>query len=140
MQVINHKIFQNPEIVSIKIYSKFKKVSLGIDCFFYSLSVLCLRILGVQNTFYESTLLSTAKCLNYYKKCNWVSNYNKALQISFCALGVDRFSDDIKEMIGHRPGRYWRLCWKFVSPCFLLVSPTEAKHKNIRKACMVVKL
>lgn len=25
-------------------------------------------------------------------------------------------------MIGHRPGRYWRLCWKFVSPCFLLVS------------------
>uniref|UniRef100_A0A8C8E389 Transporter n=1 Tax=Oryzias sinensis TaxID=183150 RepID=A0A8C8E389_9TELE len=34
--------------------------------------------------------------------------------------GVDRFSDDIKEMIGHRPGRYWRLCWKFVSPCFLL--------------------
>uniref|UniRef100_A0A8C6L4Z6 Transporter n=1 Tax=Nothobranchius furzeri TaxID=105023 RepID=A0A8C6L4Z6_NOTFU len=34
--------------------------------------------------------------------------------------GVDRFSDDIKEMIGQRPGRYWRLCWKFVSPCFLL--------------------
>uniref|UniRef100_A0A8C8A2G1 Transporter n=1 Tax=Oryzias sinensis TaxID=183150 RepID=A0A8C8A2G1_9TELE len=26
----------------------------------------------------------------------------------------------ISEMIGHRPGRYWRLCWKFVSPCFLL--------------------
>uniref|UniRef100_A0A8C5ENW8 Transporter n=1 Tax=Gouania willdenowi TaxID=441366 RepID=A0A8C5ENW8_GOUWI len=35
--------------------------------------------------------------------------------------GVDRFSDDIEEMIGHRPSRYWRLCWKFVSPCFLLV-------------------
>ncbi|KAK1895650.1 Sodium-dependent dopamine transporter [Dissostichus eleginoides] len=34
--------------------------------------------------------------------------------------GVDRFSDDIEEMIGHRPGPYWRLCWKFVSPCFLL--------------------
>uniref|UniRef100_A0A3B4Y9J9 Transporter n=1 Tax=Seriola lalandi dorsalis TaxID=1841481 RepID=A0A3B4Y9J9_SERLL len=34
--------------------------------------------------------------------------------------GVDRFSDDIEEMIGQRPGRYWRLCWKFVSPCFLL--------------------
>lgn len=25
-------------------------------------------------------------------------------------------------MIGQRPGKYWRLCWKFVSPCFLLVS------------------
>ncbi|KAG7229375.1 hypothetical protein INR49_012766 [Caranx melampygus] len=35
--------------------------------------------------------------------------------------GVDRFSDDIEEMIGQRPGMYWRLCWKFVSPCFLLV-------------------
>uniref|UniRef100_A0A6Q2XF81 Transporter n=1 Tax=Esox lucius TaxID=8010 RepID=A0A6Q2XF81_ESOLU len=34
--------------------------------------------------------------------------------------GVDRFSDDIEEMIGQRPGLYWRLCWKFVSPCFLL--------------------
>lgn len=39
-----------------------------------------------------------------------------------CVSGVDRFSDDIEEMIGQRPGRYWRLCWKFVSPCFLLVS------------------
>ncbi|KAI1894087.1 hypothetical protein AGOR_G00112220 [Albula goreensis] len=34
--------------------------------------------------------------------------------------GVDRFSDDIQEMIGQRPGLYWRICWKFVSPCFLL--------------------
>jgi len=41
-------------------------------------------------------------------------------------VGVDRFSDDIEEMIGQRPGLYWRLCWKFVSPCFLLV--LGAKH------------
>nr|XP_020832385.1 sodium-dependent dopamine transporter isoform X1 [Phascolarctos cinereus] len=34
--------------------------------------------------------------------------------------GVGQFSDDIKQMIGRRPGLYWRLCWKFVSPCFLL--------------------
>jgi len=35
--------------------------------------------------------------------------------------GVDRFADDIASMIGHRPGIYWRICWKFIAPCFLLV-------------------
>ncbi|CAN0073158.1 sodium-dependent noradrenaline transporter-like isoform X1 [Lampetra fluviatilis] len=34
--------------------------------------------------------------------------------------GVDRFSEDIEQMMGFKPGLYWRLCWKFVSPCFLL--------------------
>ncbi|CAK6444227.1 unnamed protein product [Pipistrellus nathusii] len=34
--------------------------------------------------------------------------------------GVRQFSDDIKQMTGQRPSLYWRLCWKFVSPCFLL--------------------
>ncbi|KAH0619648.1 hypothetical protein JD844_000485 [Phrynosoma platyrhinos] len=34
--------------------------------------------------------------------------------------GVDRFSDDIQKMMGFKPGLYWRLCWKFVSPAFLL--------------------
>uniref|UniRef100_A0A673N3S9 Transporter n=1 Tax=Sinocyclocheilus rhinocerous TaxID=307959 RepID=A0A673N3S9_9TELE len=35
--------------------------------------------------------------------------------------GVDRFSEDIERMMGFKPGIYWRLCWKFVSPAFLLV-------------------
>uniref|UniRef100_A0A6Q2ZPU9 Transporter n=1 Tax=Esox lucius TaxID=8010 RepID=A0A6Q2ZPU9_ESOLU len=35
--------------------------------------------------------------------------------------GVDRFSEDIERMMGFKPGLYWRLCWKFVSPTFLLV-------------------
>lgn len=59
-------------------------------------------------------------------------------------LGVDRFSDDIKEMIGQRPGRYWRLCWKFVSPCFLLVSVDRNskrtqtwKHAHTNKSTLV---
>uniref|UniRef100_A0A8D2E2W2 Transporter n=1 Tax=Sciurus vulgaris TaxID=55149 RepID=A0A8D2E2W2_SCIVU len=34
--------------------------------------------------------------------------------------GVDRFSDDIQQMMGFKPGLYWRLCWKFFSPAFLL--------------------
>ncbi|XP_031432787.2 sodium-dependent dopamine transporter [Clupea harengus] len=43
----------------------------------------------------------------------------EAIGISWI-YGVDRFSDDIQEMIGQRPGLYWRMCWKYVSPCFLL--------------------
>lgn len=35
--------------------------------------------------------------------------------------GVRQFSEDIKQMTGRRPSLYWRVCWKFVSPCFLLV-------------------
>ncbi|XP_033034618.1 sodium-dependent dopamine transporter [Trachypithecus francoisi] len=34
--------------------------------------------------------------------------------------GVGQFSDDIQQMTGQRPNLYWRLCWKLVSPCFLL--------------------
>uniref|UniRef100_UPI0034E057A0 Sodium-dependent dopamine transporter n=1 Tax=Homo sapiens TaxID=9606 RepID=UPI0034E057A0 len=34
--------------------------------------------------------------------------------------GVGQFSDDIQQMTGQRPSLYWRLCWKLVSPCFLL--------------------
>uniref|UniRef100_UPI00358F3C41 sodium-dependent noradrenaline transporter-like n=1 Tax=Myxine glutinosa TaxID=7769 RepID=UPI00358F3C41 len=34
--------------------------------------------------------------------------------------GVDRFSDDIEKMMGFRPGLYWRVCWKILSPCCLL--------------------
>lgn len=34
--------------------------------------------------------------------------------------GVDRFSEDIERMMGFKPGLYWRICWKYVSPVFLL--------------------
>lgn len=43
-----------------------------------------------------------------------------------CA-GVDRFSNDIHQMMGFKPGLYWRLCWKFVSPAFLLVRSVGAR-------------
>ncbi|XP_034256054.1 sodium-dependent serotonin transporter isoform X2 [Thrips palmi] len=35
--------------------------------------------------------------------------------------GVDRFSRDIEKMLGFRPGIFWRCCWTFISPVFLLV-------------------
>ena len=42
--------------------------------------------------------------------------------------GVDRFADDIASMIGFRPGVYWRICWKFIAPCFLLVIAAACCH------------
>lgn len=34
--------------------------------------------------------------------------------------GTKRFCNDIRDMIGFRPGLYWRVCWRFVAPLFLL--------------------
>jgi hypothetical protein len=37
-------------------------------------------------------------------------------------LGLERFSEDVQAMLGTKPGMYWRICWKFVSPSFIIVS------------------
>ncbi|XP_063218366.1 sodium-dependent noradrenaline transporter-like isoform X2 [Bacillus rossius redtenbacheri] len=34
--------------------------------------------------------------------------------------GLERFSQDVKDMLGSKPGLYWRVCWKFVSPSFII--------------------
>lgn len=34
--------------------------------------------------------------------------------------GAERFSDDLEFMLGFRPGIYWRICWKFISPVVLI--------------------
>ena len=35
--------------------------------------------------------------------------------------GLDQFLRDAKLMLGFTPGIYWRICWKFISPVFLMV-------------------
>ncbi|XP_021941759.1 sodium-dependent dopamine transporter [Zootermopsis nevadensis] len=34
--------------------------------------------------------------------------------------GTQRFCDDIRDMIGFSPGLYWRVCWRFLAPAFLM--------------------
>lgn len=34
--------------------------------------------------------------------------------------GIEKFCDDIESMIGFRPNLFWRTCWKYVSPVFLV--------------------
>jgi hypothetical protein len=64
-----------------------------------------------------------------HKENSYLIQINKGRQPHTCSnniivyvIGVDQFCTDIHQMTGHRPGLYWRLCWKFISPTFLLVT------------------
>ena len=37
-------------------------------------------------------------------------------------LGVDKWNEMVKEMIGYYPFIWWRLCWKYVTPFVTFVS------------------
>ncbi|KAH1006547.1 hypothetical protein HUJ05_007272 [Dendroctonus ponderosae] len=34
--------------------------------------------------------------------------------------GLDRLTQDVEAMLGMKPGIYWRVCWKFISPSFIV--------------------
>ncbi|EAT37969.1 AAEL010106-PA [Aedes aegypti] len=56
----------------------------------------------------------------------YAAGYSILIAVLFEAIavswiyGTKRFCDDIRDMIGFAPGIYWRVCWKFVAPLFLL--------------------
>jgi hypothetical protein len=50
-----------------------------------------------------------------------IISIEKKIFFSSIYLGVNRFSMDIKAMIGSRPSLFWRVIWYLVSPMFLLV-------------------
>ncbi|KAG8230301.1 hypothetical protein J437_LFUL008492 [Ladona fulva] len=62
---------------------------------------------------------------------NFLNIYGPGLAILFVVFveaagvcwvyGVERFSNDIQSMLGHRPGIFWRVCWNYISPIFILV-------------------
>ncbi|KAG4066627.1 hypothetical protein HA402_007263 [Bradysia odoriphaga] len=62
---------------------------------------------------------------------NFLNVYGPGLAILFVVFveaagvfwfyGVSNFSKDIEEMIGHKPGIFWRVCWTYISPIFLLI-------------------
>ncbi|KAI4818444.1 hypothetical protein KUCAC02_011785 [Chaenocephalus aceratus] len=35
--------------------------------------------------------------------------------------GIDRFNEDLKFMVGHKPNIFWQISWRFVSPLVVLV-------------------
>lgn len=62
---------------------------------------------------------------------NFLNVYGPGLAILFVVFveaagvfwfyGVDNFSTDVESMLGQRPGLFWRICWMYISPVFLLV-------------------
>ncbi|XP_073848673.1 serotonin transporter [Musca autumnalis] len=61
---------------------------------------------------------------------NFLNVYGPGLAILFVVFveaagvfwfyGVERFSSDVEMMLGKKPGLFWRICWTYISPVFLL--------------------
>lgn len=64
----------------------------------------------------------------FYGKASFIykvtSNLGSSILIwvKIAIIGLERFTGDVELMLGHRPGLYWRICWKFISPSFIIVS------------------
>lgn len=56
----------------------------------------------------------------------YAAGYSILIAVLFEAIavswiyGTKRFCNDIRDMIGFTPGLYWRVCWRFLAPIFLL--------------------
>uniref|UniRef100_A0A147BMK7 Transporter n=1 Tax=Ixodes ricinus TaxID=34613 RepID=A0A147BMK7_IXORI len=79
----------------------------------------------------------------------WFDTYSAGISLLCSALfesigiawfyGLDRFCGNIHEMLGFRPGIFWRLCWKFITPTFLvavilsgIVNQAPVEYHNYR--------
>ncbi|XP_059618030.1 sodium-dependent neutral amino acid transporter B(0)AT3 isoform X2 [Phlebotomus argentipes] len=49
----------------------------------------------------------------------------ECLSVSY-VYGIKRFADDIELMTGSRPGLYWMICWKYLSPLAMLTILTAS--------------
>ncbi|KAG8180089.1 hypothetical protein JTE90_027869 [Oedothorax gibbosus] len=89
-------------------------------------------------TSFSMTLINVTRGGAY--TMHWFDSYAASISLLFSALleaigvawfyGIDRFSDNVREMIGHKPGLFWRLCWKFISPLFLIIVIVSAIVNN----------
>ncbi|XP_019874139.2 sodium-dependent serotonin transporter [Aethina tumida] len=87
---------------------------------FVAVLLFCIYICALPTTTYGGVHL-----------VNMLNVYGPGLAILFVVFveaagvcwiyGTDNFARDIEKMIGRRPGLFWRLCWKYISPMFLLV-------------------
>ncbi|CAF1447953.1 unnamed protein product [Adineta steineri] len=79
------------------------------------------------------------KILDYYSASGWcllVLLFFECISVSWF-YGADRFYEDIKDMIGYYPGRFWKWCWIVFTPLlctsiaiFSLIEYEPVKYKN----------
>lgn len=85
-------------------------------------------VAGLFSLYFVVGLMSCTQGGFYYFQLldRYAAGYSILLAVFFESIavswiyGVDRFCEDIKDMVGFKPGIYWRVCWKFVAPLFLL--------------------
>lgn len=56
-----------------------------------------------------------------YGKSIAVLQRSRLFYMSSFFTGLEKFCVDIESMIGFRPNRYWQICWKYITPAFLVV-------------------
>ncbi|XP_039265128.2 sodium-dependent noradrenaline transporter-like [Styela clava] len=83
----------------------------GLNIFVYFLAFLNITNGGI----YILTLLDTHSAGTSLLFCVFLES-----TVVAWVYGVDRFSGDIEQMLGYIPNVLWRVCWKFISPAFLL--------------------
>ncbi|XP_053762823.1 inactive sodium-dependent neutral amino acid transporter B(0)AT3 isoform X1 [Panthera pardus] len=89
-----------------------KEVLTGLACLVCFLSAICFTL---QSGNYWLEIFD-----NYAAPLNlMVFAFFEVVGVAY-VYGVQRFSDDIESMTGRRPGLYWQVTWKVVSPLLLL--------------------
>ena len=86
-------------------------------CYHYSVEKQ-MKTLFISNLIL-SIILSNSSAKFFF--INFIIVHWDDLIVHICNLGVHRFADDIKDMVGFKPGIYWITCWKYIAPLFILV-------------------
>ncbi|XP_071944037.1 sodium-dependent noradrenaline transporter-like [Antedon mediterranea] len=81
--------------------------------------VIIVFLLALPNVTYGGMYLLTIQDAYIGGTSLLVAVFFEAIGISWI-YGTQYFSNDIEEMCGVRPGMFWKILWKFVTPVFLL--------------------